>query len=95
MGEIRGAVERIDVPAKLRSRSALMPRSLFGGNGVLGKVFGEALDDEPFRALIGLRDEIHLVAFVGDIQRTRQFFHQDFPRFLGDFYGGLEVVLRH
>src|ERR1700682_6412071 len=39
MGEIRGAVERVDVPAKLRSQSALMPRSLLGGYRVVWKVF--------------------------------------------------------
>src|SRR5713226_326783 len=43
--EIGGAVERIDVPAKVRSRSALMPRSFFGSDGVLWKVFGQPLDD--------------------------------------------------
>src|SRR5229473_7719220 len=41
--EIRGAVERIDVPAKFRSRSALMPGSLFGGDGMVGKVLGKTL----------------------------------------------------
>src|SRR5713226_7044573 len=93
--EIRGAVERIDVPAKFRRRSALMPGSFFGGDGVVGKIFGETLDDEAFGPLVRLRDEIHFVAFVSDVQRARQFFDQDFAGFLGDFDGGCEIVLRH
>jgi hypothetical protein len=93
--EIRGAVERIDVPAKFGSGSALMPGSLFGGDGMIGKIFGKALDDKAFRALVCLRDEIHLVAFVGEVQRTRQLFDEDSAGFLGDFDSGFEIVLRH
>src|SRR5260370_22851341 len=43
--EVGGAVERIDVPAKLRSRSALMARSFFGCNSMVGKEFAQPLDD--------------------------------------------------
>jgi hypothetical protein len=71
MREIRCPVQRIDVPAKFRSRSALVPRSLFGGNGMVGKVFGQPFDDESFRTLVRLRHEIDFIAFVGEIQRTR------------------------
>src|SRR6266849_1974948 len=72
-----------------------MPGSLFGGDGVVRKVFREALDDEAFRALVGLGDEIDFVAFVSDIQRARQFFDEDFAGLLGDFDGSFEIVLRH
>ena len=70
VGKIRGAVERINVPAKVRSRSALMPGSLFGSNGVVGKVLGQPFDDEPFRALVRLGNEIDFIAFVNDVQWT-------------------------
>src|SRR6266852_4579038 len=72
-----------------------MPGSLFGGDGVVGKIFAEALDDEAFGALVRLRDEIHFVAFVSDVQRARQFFDEDFAGLLGDFDGSFEIVLRH
>src|SRR6266849_3047822 len=48
MGEIRGAVKRVNVPAKFRSGSTLVAGALFGGDGMFGKIFGEAFDDEPF-----------------------------------------------
>src|SRR6266699_5731970 len=70
MGKIGGAVQRIDVPAKLRSRCALMARSLFGSDRVVGKVSGQALDDEPFRALVRLGDKIDLVAFIAKLERA-------------------------
>ncbi len=95
MGEIRGAVERINVPAKSRSRSALMPRSLFSGNSVVGKIFAQLLNDQPLRAFVRLRDKIDLIAFVRNVQRTRQFFHQDFAGFLRNFNGSFEIVLGH
>src|SRR5712692_10229787 len=72
-----------------------MPGSLFGCNGMVGKVLGKTLDDEAFGPLVRLRDEIHVVAFVSDVQLARQFFDQDFAGLLGDFDGGFEIVLRH
>jgi hypothetical protein len=72
-----------------------MPRSLFGSDGVVGKILGEALDDEPFRALVRLGDEIHLVAFVSNVQRARQFFDENLAGCLGDFGGGFEIVFGH
>src|SRR6266852_2138937 len=72
-----------------------MPGSLFGCNGMVGKVPGKTLDDEAFGPLVRLGDEIHFVAFVSDVQWARQFFDEDFAGFLGDFDGGFEIVLRH
>jgi hypothetical protein len=69
--EVGGAIERVDVPAKFRSGSAFMPGSLFGGDGMIGEVLGETLDDKAFGALVRLGDEIDFVAFVGDIQWAR------------------------
>src|SRR5260370_35953942 len=95
MSEIRRAIQRINVPAKFGSRRALMPRSLFGGDSMLGKVFRQPLNDQPLRAFVGLGDKIHLVAFVSNVQRPRQFFDQDFSGFLGDLDGGVKVILGH
>src|SRR5260370_36672965 len=91
MGELRGAVERIVMPAEFRTGSALTPGSLFGSNGMLGKILGQPLDDKAFGALVRLRDEIHLVAFVGDVQRPGQFVDQNASGFPGNFNGGLDV----
>ena len=68
---VRGAVKRINVPAELRSRSALVPRSLFSRDGMVGKVFCQPFDDEPFRSLVRLRDEVYLVSFVANVERAR------------------------
>src|SRR6267154_2703109 len=95
MSEIRRAIQRINVPTKFRSRRALMPRSLFGSDSMLGKVFRQPLNDQPLRAFVGLRDKIHLVAFVGDVQRARQFFDQDLSGFLRDLDGGVKIILWH
>ena len=53
---VGGAVKRINVPAKFGSRWALVPRSLFRRDGMVGKVFGQVFNDKPFRALVRLRD---------------------------------------
>jgi hypothetical protein len=42
-----------------------------------------------------LGDKIHLVAFVSEVQRARQFFDENLAGFLGDFDGSFEIVLRH
>src|SRR2546423_2502768 len=72
-----------------------MPRSLFGSNGVVGEIFGQPFDDEPFRAFVRLRNEIDFIAFVVDVKRSRQFFDQDFSGFLSNINGGFEIVLAH
>src|SRR5260370_2494639 len=95
MSEVRGAVKRINVPAKFGSRSALMPRALFGSNSVVGKVLSEALDDEALRTLVRLSDEIDFVAFVANVKRARQFFNQDFPGVLRNFNGGFKIGIVH
>ena len=95
VGEIGGAVERIHVPAKLRSRSAFVTRSFFGGNGVLREILGEPRNDGLLGALVGLRDQIHLIALVADVHRPGKFFDQDLPGFLGDFDGGFQIGSGH
>ncbi len=95
VGEIGRAVERIHVPAKLRSRSAFVTRSLFGRNGVLRKIFGEPGNDGLLGALVGLRDQVDFTALVADVHRPGKFLDQDLPGFLGDFDGGFEIGSGH
>ena len=95
VGEIGGAVERINMPAKLRSRSAFMTRSFFRGNGVVREILGEPRNDGLLGALIGLRDQVDFIAFVVDVHRPGKFFDQDLPGFLGDFDGGFEIGSGH
>ena len=95
VGEIGGAVERINVPAEFGSGRAFVTSSLFGGDGVVGKIFCEPLDDSFFGTFVGLGDEIDFVAFVVEVERARQFFDEDFAGFLGDFGGGFEIVFGH
>src|SRR6266705_2989289 len=73
VSEIGSAVERIHVPAKLRSRSAFVTRSFFRGNGVLREIFGEPGNDGLLGAFVGLRDQIHFIALVADVHRPRKF----------------------
>ena len=93
MGEIRGAVERIDVPPKFGS--GVLASALFGGDGVPRKIFVEAGNNELLRALVRLRDQIHFVAFVANIQRPREFLDEDLSGFLGNLDGSLQIVFRH
>ncbi len=95
VSEIGGAVERIHVPAKLRSRSAFVTRSFFRGNGVLRKIFGEPRNDGLLGTLIRLRDQVDFIALVADVHRPGKFFDQDLPGFLGDFDGGFEIGFGH
>src|SRR5207245_4294644 len=69
VGEIGSAVERINVPAKLRSRSAFMTRSLFGRNGVLREILGEPRNDGLLGALVRLCDQIELIHLGADVDR--------------------------
>ena len=92
---VGGAVKWINVPAEFRSRSALVPRSLFSRNGMVGKVSCQSFNDEPFRALVRLRDEIDFVSFVANVERARQFFDKYFARLLGDFDRGAKIGVVH
>ena len=93
VSEIRGAVERIDVPAKFGS--GLLTGAFLGGDGVAGEVLVEAGDDGVLGALVGLGDEVHFVAFVANVERAGKFFHEDLAGFLGNLDGGLEVAFGH
>src|SRR5450432_1545395 len=65
MGEIRCAVERVDVPAIFVVDA--VASSLFAVDAVAGKVLVEALDDEAFAGAVGLGDEVYFTfVFGGD-----------------------------
>ena len=93
MGKIRGAVERINMPAKFGS--GVLARALFRGDGVAGKIFVDAGDNELLGALVGLRDDVGFVAFVANVKRARKFLHEDLAGSLGNLDGGLEIVFGH
>src|SRR5580693_4967180 len=85
-------VQRIHMPAKFRA--AFMAGSFFRGDGVLRKILGQPSDNGLLGALIRLRDQIN-VALVRNLRRVIEFFAQNFPCFLGGFYGGFEIVFIH
>src|SRR5215467_6302171 len=91
--EICSAVERVDIPAKFGS--GVLPGAFFGGDGVAGEKLVDAGDDELFGALVGLRDDVHLVAFVANVERPGELLHEDLSGFLSDLDGSLEVVFGH
>ncbi len=61
MREVGGAVERIDVPAKLAVEA--FAGSLFAVDAVFGERRAEALADKSFAGAVGFGDEVD-VAFV-------------------------------
>src|SRR2546429_441662 len=67
MGEIRGAVERIDVPPKFGS--GVLASALFGGDGVPRKIFVEAGKKEFLPRLFRPRGQGPLAPLFADNQR--------------------------
>ena len=61
MGKVRGAVERIDIPAVLMIEGNAS--SLFRKDAVRGKLRSKLLHDELFRRPVGFRNNVD-VAFV-------------------------------
>ena len=57
--EIRGAVQRIDVPAVFRRR-ARVPAALFGHDGVRGEMRVQPLDHQLLGGAVGLGHQIEL-----------------------------------
>jgi hypothetical protein len=92
MSKIRGAIERIDVPAKFGS--VFLTCAFLRGDGVVRKIFRESRDDGLLGSLIGLRDEVN-VAFVSNLRGAVEFFVQDFSGFLGYFDCRIEIVIWH
>ena len=95
MREIGGAVERIDMPAIAGSVAGFVAGAFFGGDGVIGKKFGDARDDGGFGALVGLGDQVDFIAFVGDLRGTRRLFAKDLAGFARNFDGSLEIIFWH
>ena len=87
VGEIRGSVERVHMPAIFGV--VVTAETLFGGDSVGWKIFGEAIDDCLFTAFVGLRDEID-VTFVFYFRRAGELFAEDFSGFEGGFDGDFE-----
>jgi len=92
VSKIGGAVERIDEPAKLGGSVVTGP--LFGHDGMIGKIFCEALDDAALGALVRLGYQIGFT-FIGDVGGAVELFTQDFAGLQRDFGGSVEVVFGH
>ena len=92
VGEICGAVERVNVPAKFRR--TFVPRAFLGSDRVVGEILCESLDDGPLGTLVGLGDQIG-IALVDDMRWPVKFFAKNLAGFLGDFDGGFEVTFGH
>ncbi len=63
VGEVGGAVQRVDVPAELAFHP--LPRSLFAVDAVLGKRFTEPRANEPFHGAVGHGDQVHVALVLG------------------------------
>ena len=87
VGEIRGSVEWVHMPAIFGV--VIAAETLFGGDGVGGEIFGEAIDDGLFTAFVGLRDEVD-VAFVFYFRRAGVLFAENFSRFESGLDGDFE-----
>src|SRR5215472_1023302 len=59
------------------------------------KIFVEARNDELLRALVRLRDQVHFVAFVANVQRPREFLNEDLSGFLCNLDSNFQVGFRH
>ena len=92
MSKIRGAIKRIDVPPKSGSRAETS--AFFGDDAVIGKIFGEALDDAALGTLVRLGNQIGFT-FVSDAGRPLEFFAENFAGFESDFRGSIEIIFRH
>ena len=63
VGEIGGAVERIDIPPVSALQAGAC--SLFAKNAVIGKLFIQAADDEFFRSPIGFGHQVYVALIFG------------------------------
>jgi len=88
VGEISGSVERVDVPAIFGV--VITAETLFGGDGVRGEIFGEAVNDGLFTAFVGLRDEVD-VAFVFYFGRAGVLFTENFSSCESGFDGNVVI----
>src|SRR6185312_7754343 len=64
MGEVRGAVQRIDVPAVLGLEA--VARAFFAEDAVAGKASADALDDQLFGGAVGFSDEVNVALVFGN-----------------------------
>ena len=87
VGEIRGSVEWVDMPAIFGV--VITAETFFCGDGVGGEIFGEAIDDGLLTAFVGLRDEVD-VTFVFYFRRAGVLFAENFSGFESGFDGDFE-----
>src|SRR6516164_3849610 len=90
--KIRGAVQRIHVPAILGI--AVCARPFFGGNGVAGEIPLQPFDNDFLRAPVSLCYKVK-ITFIRNIRRTVDFLAQDFAGFPRDFDCHIEVTVAH
>ena len=88
VGKVGSSVERVNVPAVFGI--VITAETLFGGDGVRGEIFGEAVNDGLFTAFVGLRDEVD-VAFVFYFGRAGVLFTENFSSCESGFDGNVVI----
>ena len=92
MRKIRGPIQRIDMPSIPRAGSRLMPGPFFRRNGMFREFFRDARNNSFLGTFVRLRHQIHFIAFVANVGRTREFLTQDLSRFAGDLQRGIKII---
>src|SRR5579862_2047770 len=91
--KVRGAVERIDVPAIFRAGGGRgRAPALFGDDRVIGKAISDFRDDNRFRALVRFRYDVDFT-LVGNLFRAIEVAAQNFARLARGLSGKLEVFV--
>ena len=88
MGEIRGAIQRIDVPAVFRG--TLVTATLFANDRMAREVGTQTLDDQRFRGSIGRRHQV-VLALVLKADLAFGVLGENRARFTSDLHGGFEI----
>ena len=96
MGEVRGAIERVHVPAIVAAR--IHQALLFAENIVAGPVLLDAFADQNFGLAVRYGDQVGL-AFVLDLYTLIKVFHQQSACLASDPRHGrnkvVMIALRH
>jgi len=71
VGEVGGAVERVDVPAVFSLHA--VASSFFAIDAVIGKCFGEALANQLFGGAVGDGDQVDVAFVLGDYALREKF----------------------
>jgi hypothetical protein len=89
MREIRGAVQRIDVPAVFRGLSRV-PAAFFGDDGVSGEMPLQALNHEPLGSAVGFPHQIEF-ALQLEADVALEVAVQQRAGFAGDFLANFQL----